>query len=143
MKPSIALILALGIIFNLAYSLNDSPIIGILTVPSEYPDYYSSQNYSYFASSYVQYIESSGGRVYPLKYDLPRDEFFGTLDKLNGVLFTGGSTGILYPNNTLAPFGQAMQNVIDYVMDQHKKGVYFPLWGTCEGYQMITMLITM
>jgi len=35
-----------------------------------------------------------------------------------------------------------MQHIIDYVFERNQNGDYFPLWGTCEGYQMITVLIS-
>lgn len=38
-------------------SINDQPVIGILTIPSDFSNY-PSTNYSYFGASYVKYIES-------------------------------------------------------------------------------------
>lgn len=51
-------------------ALNNSPVIGILTIPSD-DDYtqYPSSKYSYFAASYVKYVESSGARVLPIPYE--------------------------------------------------------------------------
>lgn len=65
------LILALLFIFFKNYkaadtNLNDSPIIGIMTVPSESPHQYPPDQYSYFDASYVKILESGGARIVPV-----------------------------------------------------------------------------
>lgn len=61
----------------LIHSQNTNPVIGILTIPSDedYTEFPESQ-YSYFAASYVKYVESTGARVLPIPYEV--DEY--TLD---------------------------------------------------------------
>lgn len=53
------------------YFHNDKPVIGVLTQPSLWSTIYPSEDYSYIAASYVKFLESSGARVVPIKYDLP------------------------------------------------------------------------
>lgn len=48
--------------------LNNRPIIGILTLPSEYLEF-PNNTYSYMAASYVKFIESAGARVVPIPYE--------------------------------------------------------------------------
>ena len=47
---------------------NNRPIIGIMTLPSEYVEF-PNDTYSYIAASYVKFVESSGARVIPIPYE--------------------------------------------------------------------------
>jgi hypothetical protein len=47
---------------------NDRPIIGIMTLPSEYVEF-PNDTYSYMAASYVKFVESAGARVLPIPYE--------------------------------------------------------------------------
>ena len=61
--------------------------------PSEDLAKYHDPNsgYSYIAASYVKWIESAGGRVVPIPYNIPTVEELDTLlSKINGVLMPGG-----------------------------------------------------
>jgi len=119
-----------------------NPIIGILTIPSEYPDLYPPSKYSYFAQSYVTYLEAAGARVVPIQFDISPQNLTILLNKLNGVLFTGGDTNIYDKNGNLNQFGKTMSAIVDYVFQVNRNGTYFPLWGTCLGFQMIATLVS-
>lgn len=47
---------------------NPTPVIGVFTIPSDYAQYPEDQ-YSYFAASYVKFLESGGARVVPIPYE--------------------------------------------------------------------------
>ena len=47
------------------------------------------------------------------------------LSKLNGVLFPGGGGGYI----GLGKY------VFDKLLDLNKNGTYYPLWGTCLGFE--------
>ena len=122
------------------YSQSSSkPLIGIIAIPSEYSEY-PSDKWSYFASSYVKFIESGGAQVVPLPYDLPRTNLTYLLDRLNGVLFTGGATPLLRKTE-LSPIGDTLNFVVNYVVQQNRRGNFYPLWGTCMGFQAIGGLL--
>ena len=53
------------------YFHNDKPVMGIITQPSLWNTLYPQDDYSYIAASYVKFLESSGARVVPIKYDIP------------------------------------------------------------------------
>jgi len=116
------------------------PIIGIVSLPAGY-DQFPSDSWSYFPASYVKYLESGGAQVVPIQYDLPEDKILFLLERLNGVLFTGGDSPILYPNNTLTRVGQTLSLVVNYVVQQNTNGNYYPIWGTCLGFQAIGILL--
>lgn len=125
-----------------AYSQNygTGPILGILTIPSEVSGY-DPTKYSYFPSSYVKFIESGGAQVVPIPYDLPQADMVYLLDRLNGVLFTGGDSTFVDAQGNPTTIATALEFVVSYVIDQNMEGNYYPLWGTCQGFEVIAMIL--
>eukprot|EP01022_Parablepharisma_sp_SALTPOND_P008726 TRINITY_DN136782_c0_g1_i1.p1 TRINITY_DN136782_c0_g1~~TRINITY_DN136782_c0_g1_i1.p1 ORF type:complete len:322 (+),score=31.47 TRINITY_DN136782_c0_g1_i1:122-1087(+) len=123
---------------------NDRPIIGVLGKPlsEEYP--YIKTNYTeVIEASYVQYINSAGGRVVPLSYKLPLEELRKIMPKLNGLLIPGGDTKLRIFNGTkpigLTEFTKGAERILNLAMEMNKHGIYFPVWGTCMGFEIILM----
>jgi len=75
----------------------------------------------------VSQLESSGARVVPLIYHGDMETELAKLPHLNGVLFAGGAGGGGYLN-----FGK---KIFDWAKEQNDQGNFFPLWGTCLGFQ--------
>ena len=117
-----------------------APIVGIVTIPSDYPQY-SADSWSYFATSYVKYLESAGAQVIPIQYDLPQSNITFLLDNINGVLFTGGSAALTDLDGDFTPFGAALNFIVAYVVEKNNNGTFYPLWGTCMGFQAIAGLL--
>ncbi len=69
--------------------MNHKPIIGIFTQPSEASEY-SSYDYSYIASNYVEYFQTGGARVVPILWDYDEDKLTYLFNRINGLVFTGG-----------------------------------------------------
>jgi len=76
-------------------------------------------------SSYVKYIEASGARVVPIIYGEPEDVTLDKLSKLDGVLLPGGD-GDDYDIG---------QFVFEQVKKYNDQGHFYPVWGTCLGYE--------
>ena len=53
------------LLLSFSYGLNNKPLIGVLTVPSELDDY-DDAKYSTLDASYVKYVESGGAIVIPI-----------------------------------------------------------------------------
>src|SRR5689334_9777236 len=86
------------LIAKISYSQTtpNRPVIGIMTIPSEYSDSdYPAEYWSYFAASYVKFLESGGAQVIPIPYDLPQENITYLLGQVNGVLFTGGDADLV------------------------------------------------
>ncbi|CAD8138716.1 unnamed protein product [Paramecium pentaurelia] len=138
MKIIIFLVLLIGI----NYSLNLNPVIGILTIPSDedYEDYPTS-SYSYFAASYVKYVESSGARVMPIPYEA--DE--ATLDKyfsqINGLLLTGGTLD-LETEQGPSKYLQTVTYLLNKVIQANQQGDTFPLFAICLGHQTLHFILS-
>ena len=79
--------------------------------------------------AYVKFVESSGARVVPLIYHTNIEETLEKIEHLNGILFCGGSADddLDYKN-----FGKA---IFEKVKKMNDEGNYFPLWGTCLGFE--------
>jgi len=111
-------------------SENDRPIIGILSQPTSLTQYGNA----YIAASYVKYVEGAGGRAAPIFFNLSSSELSSLLGSLNGVLFPGGGasfTGVYW--NTV-------QAIWNFVLQSNAQGNYYPLWGTCQGHEQISVL---
>uniref|UniRef100_A0A8C6WFY5 folate gamma-glutamyl hydrolase n=1 Tax=Neogobius melanostomus TaxID=47308 RepID=A0A8C6WFY5_9GOBI len=88
---------------------------------------------SYIAASYVKYIESAGARVVPIRYNKTEAEYEKLFNSINGeetVTFS-----------TVGKFEMAISNVLlSCPLQANDAGDYFPLWGTCQGLQQLTVL---
>jgi len=78
-------------------------------------------------SAYVKFMESAGARVVPLVYNEPLEVTLEKLSKLDGVLFPGGA------NSYLSYAKRIMSQVTKY----NDEGIFFPVWGTCLGYETL------
>lgn len=117
--------------------VNERPIIGILTLPNTVK---GQNGTSFFPASYVKWIEQAGGRVVPIFYNSPESKVKDLVSKINGVLFTGGGTYFYNQDGTLTPYAKTGKVIFDLVHEAHRKGEWFPLWGTCLGFELITVL---
>lgn len=86
---------------------NTNAVIGVFLEPSDYPGYPSS-NTSYVAASYVKYIEMAGAQVVPIHYDGDKNYYDFIFERINGLLFPGGSVAI--GNNSFTRNAEYMIN---------------------------------
>ncbi|XP_003739520.1 gamma-glutamyl hydrolase-like [Galendromus occidentalis] len=108
---------------------NDWPVIGVLIQE------FGPPNISYIPSSYVKFVEAAGARVVPIHINRDGAYYQKILPQLNGVLFPGGSVGI--ENSGYAIAGRV---IFEYALRANQRGEYFPLWGTCNGFEMLSFL---
>lgn len=124
---------------------NLRPIIGVLTVPlaggcvtfrgKGFTSFDSSPT-SCFHSLYVKWIESSGARVVPIRYDSTDAELLRLVSSVNGILFTGGDTPIIH---TDSQYMHAAGFLLNHTVNSKD---HFPLWGTCMGIQTLSILVS-
>jgi len=120
--------------------VNDQPIIGILTVgptSDDCPTYLTMSGIGgCFTSFYVKWIEMAGGRVVPIPYNAPESELDFLFNSVNGILFTGGELAL----TTTSPYYKTAYYLYARTLAANDVQDYFPLWGTCMGFQMLTIL---
>jgi gamma-glutamyl hydrolase len=115
-------------------SVNDRPIIGVLTQPltdAFKADPRFKGKSSYIMASYINFLESAGARTVPLIFDGKAEDELAKIDHLNGVFYCGGGAGGAYD-----VFGKSVYNKAKGMNDQ---GNYLPVWGTCLGFENLAM----
>lgn len=127
---------------------NEAPVIGILTQGTTDMIYYD--NYTMIAGSYVKYIESVGGRVIAIPYNLNATDFERIYQNINGLLITGGRMKLIFPRNKTEDddsefkwsiFAKSAKYFIDRAMEDYEKGIYFPILGICLGQEAIALAL--
>lgn len=117
---------------NLRPSRNLRPVIGILAQGVRVP---KPNQTMYIAASYVKFLESAGARVVPIKVDQTPEGYKQLFRSLNGILFPGGSANI-----TSSSYQRAAQIFYTLAIEANNNGDYFPLWGTCLGFEELAVL---
>jgi len=117
--------------------MNVRPVIGVVSEPiSHHIEGKNTNATSYLAASYVKFLEAAGARVVPLRFDAPRDRLTSTLEGLNGVLYPGGGASLAADS----PFFQGAQFIWEHAIKTNQAGKPFPVWGTCLGFELISVL---
>ncbi|XP_068199647.1 gamma-glutamyl hydrolase-like [Antennarius striatus] len=111
---------------------NDRPVIGILAQDARPPRPNHTQ---YIAASYVKFLEAAGARVAPILVNQGPDAYRKLFSSVNGILFPGGSANI-----SSSGYATAAKTFYNLAVEANDRGDYFPVWGTCLGYQMLTLL---
>ncbi|XP_071960632.1 gamma-glutamyl hydrolase-like isoform X2 [Antedon mediterranea] len=92
---------------------------------------------SVVVASYVKYLESGGARVVLVKINQSHDYYIKLFNSLNGLLLPGGDQLDVLASG----YGKAAKIFFDMSIEGMKKnGDYFPIWGTCEGHQLLASL---
>ena len=108
--------------------LNNRPTIAILAQ-------LENPQSSYIAASYVKFIESAGGRAVLIPTSFDQSVVAELFSYVNGVLYPGGGvawfTSAYYKNAKI---------FYDLAIQANKNGDYFPIWGTCLGFQALHVL---
>ncbi|KAK3580712.1 hypothetical protein CHS0354_005716 [Potamilus streckersoni] len=113
--------------------INLRPVIGVLaqeTNSSTFGD-------TYIIATYIKYIESAGAQVVPIRVNETEDYYRNLFNSINGVLFPGGDVDII-----TSEYAKAGKLLFLMAVQAHDKGDYFPVWGTCLGFQLLTAITT-
>ncbi|XP_061688352.1 zgc:171566 isoform X2 [Syngnathoides biaculeatus] len=124
----------LAALLSSAAAAGERPIIGVLA-QEVLPDDPFAAGWSYIAASYVKYLESGGARVVPVRINRTQEEYAKIFSSINGLLLPGGDVDI-----ETSQYARAAQIFYDLALKANNDGDYFPLWGTCQGFQQLTVL---
>ncbi|XP_026147484.1 gamma-glutamyl hydrolase [Mastacembelus armatus] len=111
---------------------NDGPIIGVLAQEVNSP---KPNRSTYIAASYVKFLESAGARVVPVMINQTVEEYTALFNAINGMLYPGGGVSIISSG-----YQRAAKILYELAIQANKKGDYFPVWGTCLGFEQLTSL---
>jgi len=117
--------------------LNTRPVVGIMSQPCG-EEVTSNEYKDYIAASYVKYLEAAGARVVPIPYDATFEQLDDMVAGLNGVLFPGGGASL----DADSKFFLAANHVFNKVIEANDAGEHMPVWGTCLGFQTISVIVS-
>lgn len=106
-----------------------TPVIGILSVPPRKKPL--AGNSFYIASSYVKWLEGAGARTIAIPYDATPDMMDEILEQIHLLFLPGGD----------APLPPSLIYLLDKIKRHNLDGSYFPVWGTCLGFQFLIQYI--
>uniref|UniRef100_A0A667YK64 folate gamma-glutamyl hydrolase n=1 Tax=Myripristis murdjan TaxID=586833 RepID=A0A667YK64_9TELE len=100
------------VFINSTYKSVTSPcFLGVLAQENLPGDQFARGS-SYIAASYVKYLEGAGARVVPIRINRTEEEYVNIFYSINGCQSTAANDA----------------------------GDYFPIWGTCQGFQQLSVL---
>lgn len=111
---------------------NDKPVIGVLAQEARSP---LPNQTAYIAASYVKFLESAGARVVPVMIDQTLEEYRTLFNSINGILLPGGAVSLVSSG-----YARAAKIFYDLAIEAKQKGDYFPVWGTCLGFEQLAYL---
>jgi gamma-glutamyl hydrolase len=115
---------------------NPRPIVGVFSLAnSDDP----AETGSIIPADYVKWLEQGGVRVAVVPFNAPLPVLDALFTGINGLLFTGGGLSL---NATTLYFQQALY-LFDKAKAANDAGDFFPIWGTCQGFQMLHLLAAM
>lgn len=94
------------------------PVVAIVTQPW-------NGGGGFLPASYVKWVEMAGALAVPLLYSASDDELASVFQQVNGVLLPGGDAAI----------GGSVRRIMRLATDANRRGDYFPVWGTCDGFE--------
>ena len=104
--------------------------VGIITIPHSKKTKYGT---SHIMKSYVDWFEDRGVRVIPIPYDTTKHEDY--FNQVNGLFIPGGETTYIIKNKKM------VESVKKFFELSLRKDEYFPIWGTCFGFELLMFLI--
>lgn len=113
--------------------VNTRPIIGIFSLANSDN---ANETGSIIPAGYVKWLEQAGARVAVIPFNAPHDVLDQLFASINGLLFTGG--GLTLGIDTLF-FNQALY-MFNKAMAANDAGDVFPIWGSCQGFQLMHLL---
>ena len=105
-----------------------SPVIGIISQPRISSE--TEETEYVIAASYVKWVESAGARVMPIPWDATVEMAEAIFPQINGLLLIGG--------NSILP--KVARVFWDLANQTNANGGFFPIWGTCLGFEYLLML---
>lgn len=87
----------------------------------------------------MRWIESSGALVLPILLNQEDDYYERIFHKTNGLFLPGGDNSL---NPSLkTPMLEAAKILFKLAIDANDNGNYYPIWGTCLGFELLSVLI--
>ncbi len=109
-------------------------MIGIIALPK------LNGSGSVYPENYVRWVESTGSTAVVLPHDLPKRDLLKGLNKLNGIVWTGG--GIESSNYTHKQYTSYIKSLVtcfEKAKEYNDHGRYYPIFGICLGFEILVL----
>ena len=120
------------------------PVWGLFTTPAFSPKMHTETfDYPHFTwETNVNFLHYGGSFTVPLRYDLSDEDLEALLDSVNGVFFGGGgSWSTMDWASEDSPMYGTAKRIWNYMKRQKdEKGIDFPIFGICQGFQLVHFL---
>ena len=110
--------------------IQPTPVVGVLTGPHYKNRQSTVPSGNYIAASYIKWLAVSGARAIPIPYDASDALVDDIFPQINGLFLPGG--GALLPPSA--------QRLWELANESNARGRFFPVWGTCLGFEFLLML---
>ena len=112
--------------------------IGIVTAPM--PNSHLTRAPSYLDKDYITWVEMSGANALLIPYNTASIEHY--LDLVQGIVWVGGAieNTKTHSNQQYKTLIAIFKKIFSYAVKENDKGNYFPLWGTCLGFELLAMM---
>lgn len=114
------------------------PVIGILSQVLRDYKRFSDHHQLHLVSSYVKWIESAGAQVFPILLNQNDAYYEHVFNQTNGLLLPGGDNLLDPAKNT--PMMVAAKKLYKLAIEANDRGDYYPIWGTCLGLELLSVL---
>lgn len=127
--------------------LTSVPTIGILSKPLKDEGYDIVTNLTQVVEAkYARYIEGGGAKPIYINYEASEDDLRKIFKKINGLFLIGGNTEMteLDPQTRqprLSRYTQKVRMLLNLAREEFDSGGYFPVWGTCQGYELLLLAL--
>lgn len=117
------------------------PLVGILaqygstSMDKQYPA--PPLYYTYVAGSYVDWTSLAGAMPVLIPFDTPRANLDFLLGYVDAILIPGGVTPLGDGQGGFSDFQQTINYILDKAKQFNDGGRYFPVWGTCNGFEAL------
>lgn len=90
---------------------------------------------------YIHWIESAGAKAMILPYTISKSSLKKKMDIVHGVIWTGGAIETdRYTETQRMTYLTTLQQCFLQAKEYNQKGRYFPIWGSCLGFEMLVLM---
>lgn len=121
--------------------VKNQPVVGIIgqygtdSLSKQYPS--PTKYYTYVAGSYVDWVGISGAMPLLIPFDLPRSTLTYLLEHTDAFLIPGGGTPLEDGKGGPSDFQETVNFVLEWAKQKNDNGTYYPVWGTCNGFESL------
>jgi gamma-glutamyl hydrolase len=125
----------LVVILTSYIATHDIPVIGILAnpMPVDTGDFISSR----VNAQYIRWLENAGAVAMVIQPWYTRAQIDEIMSSVNGVIYLGGDREL----DLSKQFEQNAGYILEKIIRAKDNGNPIPLWGTCQGLQLIHSLV--